>query len=156
MQNFQELTESYLAGIDHLRQAVAGMSPTALSARPIPDKWTTLECVAHIADFEPVFAERMKRVLSHVRPLLFEADENLFAATLSYADRDINEELAIVEVTRKQMARILKRVSKEGTSRVGIHTFKGLVTLEAILASAVNHLPGHLKHIAEKRQALGL
>src|SRR5437764_9479050 len=150
------LIDQYTAGPDALRRAVKGLSREQLTARPIAGKWSTLEVVAHIADFEPILAERMMRVLSHERPLLMVADENLFAATLDYQSRDVEEELAAVDLTRKRMARILKKLPPEAANRVGIHSFKGLVSLEAILTSAANHIPHHVTFIAEKRKALGL
>ena len=150
------LTEQYLAGPDALRKAVCGLSRDQLTARPIPGKWSALEVVAHIADFEPILAERMMRVISHERPLLMVADENLFAATLDYHARDVEEELAVVDVTRKKMARILKKLPLEAANRVGIHSFKGLVSLEAILTSAVQHIPHHVAFIEDKRKAMGV
>lgn len=150
------LTEQYLAGADALRKAVRGLSREQLTARPVPGKWSTLEVVAHIADFEPILAERMMRVISHERPLLMVADENLFAATLDYHARDVEEELALIDLTRKKMARILKKLPVEAANRVGIHSFKGLVSLEGLLTSAVNHIPHHVVFIEEKRKALGL
>jgi hypothetical protein len=150
-----KLIEQYLAGPEALRKAVRGLSRDQLTARPVPGKWSTLEVVAHIADFEPILAERMMRVVSHERPLLMVADENLFAATLDYHGRDVEEELAAVEVTRKRMARVLKKLPPEAANRVGIHSFKGLVSLEAILTSAANHIPHHVTFIEEKRKALG-
>ncbi len=156
MANFAELIASYEAGIETIRKSSAGMNRQQLIARPIADKWSTLECVAHIADFEPVLAERMKRIISHERPLLLAADENLFFNTLAYDKRDLQEELGVIETTRKQMARILKSLPKEAAERVGIHSYKGVVTLEAVLTSAVNHIPHHVKFIEEKRKALGV
>jgi len=156
MTTFTDLIAAYHAGIDTIRKSVAGMNRTQLAARPVAGKWSTLECVAHIADFEPVLAERMKRIISHERPLLLVADENLFQNTLAYDDRDIEEELGVIDTTRKQLARILKTLPKEAASRVGIHSYKGLVTLEAVLTSAVNHIPHHVKFIEEKRKALGI
>jgi hypothetical protein len=150
------LIEQYLAGPDSLRKAVRGLSRDQLTARPIPGKWSTLEVVAHIADFEPILVERMMRVLTHERPLLMVADENLFAATLDYHSRDVEEELALIDLTRKRMARVLRVVRPEAANRVGIHSFKGLVSLEAILTSAVNHIPHHLAFVEEKRKALGV
>jgi DinB superfamily len=150
------LIEQYLAGPETLRRAVKGMTRDQLTARPIAGKWSTLEVVAHLADFEPVLAERMMRVLSHERPLLLVADENLFAAALNYAGRDLEEELTVVEVTRKKMARVLRGVRPEASNRMGVHSFKGLVSLEAILTSAVNHIPHHVAFIEEKRKALGV
>jgi hypothetical protein len=150
------LTEQYLAGPDALRKAVRGLSREQLTARPVPGKWSTLEVVSHIADFEPILAERMMRVISHERPLLMVADENLFAATLDYHARDVEEELALIDLTRTKMARILKKLPAEAVNRVGIHSFKGLVSLEGLLTSAVNHIPHHIVFILEKRKALGL
>src|SRR3954467_8226626 len=97
--SFPALIEQYQAGVDTLRKAVRGLSRDQLTARPIPGKGSPLEVVAHIADFEPILAERMMRVVSHERPLLMVADENLFAATLDYHGRDVEEELAAIEVT---------------------------------------------------------
>jgi uncharacterized damage-inducible protein DinB len=152
----QALIEQYLAGPDQLRQAVRGLSRDQIAARPIAGKWSTLEVVAHIADFEPILAERMMRVISHERPLLTVADENLFAATLHYPERNLEEELAIIDLTRKKMARILQALPAEAANRVGVHTFRGLLSLDAILQSAVNHIPHHVTFIDEKRKALGI
>jgi DinB superfamily len=150
------LIDQYLAGAQSLRKAVTGMSRDQLTARPVAGKWSTLEVVAHIGDFEPILAERMMRVLSHERPLLMVADENLFAATFDYHSRDAEEELALIDLTRKRMARVLRSVRPEAVNRVGIHSFKGLVSLEGILTSAVQHIPHHLAFIEEKRTALGV
>ena len=156
MTKFDELIAAYAAGSDRLRKSVAGMNPQQLRARPIAGKWSTLECVVHIADFEPVLAERMKRIISHERPLLLSADENLFFTTLAYDHRDVEEELSIVDTTRKQMTRILKSLPTEAADKAGVHSYKGLVTLEAVLTGAVNHIPHHVKFIEEKRKALGV
>ena len=154
--SFTALIDQYQAGTDLLRKAVRGLSRDQLTARPVPGKWSTLEVVAHIADFEPILAERMMRVISHERPLLLVADENLFAATLEYHARDLDEELALIDVTRRRMARLLKKLPAEAGNRVGVHTFKGLVSLEGILTSAANHIPHHVGFIDEKRKALGV
>src|SRR5947208_17156757 len=106
MASLAELAEKYLAGSKTLRQAVAGMTREQLVARPVPGKWSTLEVVCHLADFDPILADRMKRVIAEDRPKLVGADENKFAAALAYHDRDPEEELALVERTRSQMARI--------------------------------------------------
>lgn len=148
--------EQYLAGPQQLRQAVAGMSQEQLRARPVPGKWSTLEVVCHLADFEPVFADRMKRVIAEDRPSLLGANQEQFAARLAYHERDLEEELTIIEVTRRQMARILKILKPEDFARVGIHNERGPRTLEQLLAGAINHIPHHIKFIRDKRRALGL
>src|SRR5438128_7201870 len=100
-----QLIDSYLAGPQTLRQAVAGMTREQLNAHPVPGKWSTLEVVCHLADFDPILADRMKRIIAEEKPQLVGADENRFAAALAYHERDVEEELTIIEKTRAQMAR---------------------------------------------------
>src|SRR5271157_5440374 len=116
-----QMIETYLAGPIALRKAVSGLSREQLLARPVPGKWSTLEVVCHLADFDPILADRMKRVIAEDRPALLSADENRFVAALAYHDRDLDEELTLIEQTRRQMARILRTLPPEAFQRVGVH-----------------------------------
>jgi uncharacterized damage-inducible protein DinB len=156
MPTLTEQAAAYLAGATSLRAAVAGMTREQQLARPVAGKWSTLEVVCHIADFEPIFADRMKRVIALDRPQLLAADENLFAKTLAYDDRDLDEELNLIEATRRQLARILRTLPESAAERIGIHSERGPKTLTELLASATGHIPRHVPFIAEKRKALGL
>jgi uncharacterized damage-inducible protein DinB len=80
-----QMIEEYLAGPQTLRKAVAGMSREQLLARPIAGMWSTQEVVCHLADFEPVLADRMKRVITEDRPAIIGANEKQFAARLASA-----------------------------------------------------------------------
>ena len=150
------ILETYLAGPKLLREAVRGMTREQLLARPIVGKMSTLEVVCHIADFEPILADRVKRILTHDRPTLLAADENLFTAGLAYHARDLEEELTLIEVTRSQLARILRTVSPDVLARIGVHSERGELTLERILTTVNYHIPHHLPFIAEKKKALGM
>jgi uncharacterized damage-inducible protein DinB len=156
MPSLPALIDNYLAGPRALRQAVAGMSREQLLARPVPGKWSTLEVVCHLADFDPILADRMKRVIAEERPQLLGADEQRFAAALAYHQRDLEEELTLIERTRSQMGRILRTLPDEALARVGVHNERGPRTLEELLAGAANHITHHLKFVADKRRALGL
>jgi uncharacterized damage-inducible protein DinB len=151
-----EMTAAYLAGVEKLRTAVAGLSREQLLARPVPGKWSTLEVVCHLADFEPIFADRMKRVIALDRPPLLAADENQFAAKLAYHERDVEEELAVIASTRRQLGRILRTLPDAALERVGIHSERGPKTLAELLATATSHIHHHMPFITEKRKALGL
>src|SRR5437868_6068400 len=100
------LVNVYLDGIGLIQDAVSGMTREQVLARPVPDKWSTLELVCHLADFDAIDADRMKRTIAEDRPVLFDSDEKLFASRLAYQDRDMDEELALISSTRRQMARI--------------------------------------------------
>jgi uncharacterized damage-inducible protein DinB len=151
-----QLIERYLNGPKQLRAATAGLTREQIVARPVPGKWSVLEVVCHLADFEPIYVERMKRVITHDRPLIMAADENLFAAKLAYHERDLEEELRVIELTRNTFGRILRTLPAEAFQRTGVHAERGLKTLEELLTLITNHIPHHLPFVAEKRKALGV
>jgi DinB family protein len=152
-----ELADQYLAGARALREAVKGMTREQLMARPVPGKWSTLEVVCHIADFEPVLADRMKRIIAlQDVPLYLAADENQYAKAFNYHDRDVEEQLALVDAIRKDMARTIRALKPEQLQLTGCHNKKGIQTLEQVIKTATNHIPHHLAFVAEKRKALGV
>ena len=148
------LIDDYLAGPQLLRQAVAGMSGEQLLARPIPGKWSTLEVICHLADFEIVGADRIKRVIAENEPTLLGGDEKLFAARLAYHQRDADEELLLIETIRSQLARILRTLKPEDFQRRGVHSEVGPLTLEAFVQRSTSHIPHHVRFIEEKRKVL--
>jgi hypothetical protein len=156
MSTLAALTDAYLVGPCRLRQALAGMSPGQVRARPVAGKWSTLEVVCHLADFEPVYADRMKRVIAEDRPTLTPANSDRFHAALAYDHRDLEEELGLIEGTRGQLARILRTLPDEALGRVGVHTERGPHTLGQLLEIITEHIPHHLQFVAQKRAALGL
>ncbi len=156
MASLPQLIETYLEGPTILRKAVAGMNREQIQARPVAGKWSTLEVVCHLADFDPILADRMKRIIAEDKPQLLGADEKHFAAALAYHQRDIEEELTIIEKTRSQLARILRTLPAEALQRVGVHSERGPLTLERMIGLATNHIAHHVKFIHEKRQALNL
>ncbi|HMP01448.1 MAG TPA: DinB family protein [Gemmatales bacterium] len=150
-----ERIAEYQRGPELLRQAVSGLTAEEIRARPVPGKWSTLEVVCHLADFDPILADRLKRIIALDKPLLMGADENRFAAALCPQDRDLEEELRLIELTRSQMARILAKLPADAWSRTGIHSERGELNLERVLELATRHITHHLAFIAEKRKALG-
>ena len=153
----QELADAYLAGAAQLRAAVAGMTREQLVARPVAGKWSTLEVVCHVADFEPILVDRMKRIVAlGDTPLLLAADEDLYAKALRYHERDVEEELAVIESIRRSTARVIRGLTASQLQGQGVHNKRGLMTLERVIQLAVNHIPHHLAFVLEKRKALGV
>ena len=150
------LIAQYLDGAKSLRQLAQGMTREQQRARPIAGRWSTLEVVCHVADMDAVFAERMKRVLAENEPTFFDADPDQFAAALAYHDRDLDEELNLIDAMRRQMGHILATHPVGALTRWGTHSTAGRRTLEQLLTSVTRHLVHHVEFIQEKRQALGL
>jgi hypothetical protein len=156
MSNVNTLIEQYLAGPARLRKHISGMTADQLRARPVPGRWSTLEVVCHLVDSDMIYAERMKRVIAEENPTLVNAEEGLWVELLASHERDVDEELALLELTRSQMARILRRTPPEAYGRKGTHTTAGPRTLLELLQSVTKHIDHHLPFIDEKRAALGL
>ena len=151
-----ELIDKYAAGPKLLREAVTGMSREQVTARPVAGKWSTLEVICHIADFEIVGADRLKRTIAETSPTLFGGDENVFAARLAYHSRDLEEELKLIESCRASTTRILRTLKTEDFQRIGKHSEAGPLTLLQFVERGANHIPHHVKFIQEKRKALGV
>jgi hypothetical protein len=152
----QALIADYMAGPELLRQAVAGMSPEQLAAKPIAGKWSTLEVVCHLADFDPILANRMKQIIAFDQPVLMGIDENSYASFLCYADRQAEEEIAVISSTRAQMSRILGKLPDATLERVGLHNERGALSLERMLTISIRHIIHHTGFIADKKKALGI
>ena len=151
----RQLIDDYLAGPAMLRAAIAGMTDDEINATPVPGKWSTRQVICHIADFEPVYADRMKRVIAEHEPTLFGGDPDVFAGRLAYAERDIAEELQLIEATRRHVTRILRTLKPQDFQRRGIHSTDGPLTLATLLERIAGHIRHHVKFIEEKRAALG-
>jgi len=152
--NHTELLEAYLQGPQLLRGAIEGMTPEEVDAAPIAGKWSTRQVICHIADFEPVYADRIKRCIAEDKPPLRGGDPDVFAAALAYDARDIEEELQLIEAVRKHLARVLRALPAEAFAREGIHSADGPLSVETLLWRITGHVPHHVKFIEEKRQVM--
>ena len=154
--NISELINDYATGPQKLREAIAGMTPEQIDAAPVPGKWSTRQVVCHLADFEPIYADRMKRSIAEDEPTIFGGDPNAFATHLAYEQRDIEEELLMIESIRKHVARILRTLPPDAFQRKVNHSEDGPITLQSLLEHITNHISHHVQFIEEKRQAMGI
>jgi hypothetical protein len=149
-----DLVREYLSGPALVRDAVAGMTAEELRARPVAGRWSTLEVVCHLADAEALYADRIKRVIAENEPSLLRADPGAWASELAYQGRNLEDELRLIELIRRQTAHILHALSPKQFQRRGFHSADGPLTLETLLRRATDHMPHHVRFIHAKRVAL--
>jgi hypothetical protein len=82
--------------------------------------WSVLEVVCHLVDTDANIAHRIKRVLSEERPVFDRVKPDLMLAALAYHDREVEEEVGLFDLGRRQIARILKASRSEAWERIGI------------------------------------
>src|SRR5258707_14500020 len=146
------LLDTYLSGPGILRAAVTGISREQMVSRPVAGKWSVLEVVCHLADTDANIAHRIKRILSEDRPAFDRVQPDLMQAALAYHERDVEEELTLFDVGRRQVGRILAASPAEAWERTGIVRDRGDRSVAQMVDGAVQHLA----FVDEKRRALGL
>jgi hypothetical protein len=149
------LLDAYLRGPDRLRSTVTGLSREQMISRPITGRWSVLEVVCHLVDTDANIAHRIKRVLSEERPVFDRVKPERMLAALAYHDRDVEDELGIFDLTRRQIGRILSASPPEAWERMGVVGDRGDRTVGQMIHGAVEHLVHHLGFVIEKRRALG-
>src|SRR6516164_8967679 len=151
----RQLIEQYVACAPRLRQAVTGLSPEDLVARPGPGKWSILEVVVHLTDSDCISIDRMKRMLTENNPPLLYADETAYIDRLCSHDQSLDDALTLFEVGRRQFARVLRKLPDEAFEREGTHNRRGKVKVGDMVRGYVDHVDHHLKFVDEKRARLG-
>jgi hypothetical protein len=152
------LLRAYGEGPRRLRDAVAGLTPDELMARPDPERWSVAEIVHHVADAELVGACRFRRALSEPGGVLAEYDPDRWATALGYGDRPVEEldaALDGVEAARGLTARLLDRAPESAWSETSRHGEWGELTLRQILELYADHVERHVVRIDQIRGALG-
>ena len=150
-----EVIDQYERGPAKVRAAVAGLTRDELTARPGPGAWSILENVIHLADSDAIMIDRMKRLLSEDNPQLLYADETAYVDRLFTHDQDLQDALVLMEVGRRQFARVLRQLPPEAFERHGTHSKKGRVTVGGMIPSYIKHIDDHLDYVRKKRAALG-
>ena len=150
------LLEAYLRGPNQLRSAVTSLSREQLTSRPVAGRWSILEVVCHLVDTEANIAHRIKRVLSEDRPVFDRVNPALMLAALAYHDRDVEDELGVFELMRRQIGCIVRASPPVAWERTGVVGDRGERTVGQMINGAVEHLAHHLGFVMEKRRALGI
>lgn len=151
----RSLIDAYEAAPARLRAAVKGLTREDITARPGPGAWSILEVVVHLADSDAISIDRMKRMLTDDVPLLFYANENAYTAKLHMHEQDLEDALTLIEVGRRQWARVLRKLPDEAFERQGVHNRSGVTSVGKMVASYIKHIDDHLKFIVGKRANLG-
>src|SRR5918911_1201315 len=85
----QALVAQYKAGFDEVARSLEGFPESELSAHPIRGKWSAREIVQHLADSEMNSAIRLRKLLTEDDPQIQGYDQEYYATSLRYNDRDI-------------------------------------------------------------------
>ena len=153
---FNERTRTYiLHGLSAtpilLEEMLKGITEDELNRRPDPERFTIREAVAHLADWEGIWLERMTAMRDTDHPTLPGYDEGQWAIDHDYAHADIVNELAKFQEGRARMTAFLGGLSGVQWERPGLHEEAGPMTIGTLAALMLGHDGYHLRQIIEWR-----
>jgi hypothetical protein len=130
-----------------LAALLKGKTGKQLMRRPVPDKWSVAEIVAHLADAELAIAWRIRQILSNNAIPIQAYDQDLWAQTFDYAHRDPRESLATYRTLREANLALLKSVSRKLWDNYGVHQERGNESVSHVVRMVAGHDLNHLQQV---------
>lgn len=140
------------AAPEKLAALVEGLTSAELTLRPAPDKWSIQELVAHLAEDELVGAYRLRMVLSSPGTALQAFDQDVWARTGRYSERDVRSSLELFRVLRQANLELLRSLSAEEWDMHGVHAERGVESVRDMAMHFAGHDINHFKQIEAIRQ----
>jgi len=130
-----------------MEKTIKHLSPKQMRKRPAPGKWSIAEILAHIADTEVVASWRLRLILGHDGTPVQGFDQDVWAKTFRYADRDPRASLKTFRVLRDSNLALLKHVPRKLWQNHGMHSERGKETISHIVQLYAGHDLNHLQQV---------
>lgn len=118
-------------------------------ARPDPERFSLREVIAHLADWDEIFVDRMKRTLMEDRPFLASVDEGALCDERRYGEQDPTANLVRFADNRAQLIEFVRSFKAEDWDRPAHREFVGDVDLFRLVTIVVGHDGYHVKQAAD-------
>ena len=132
---------------ENLSKLLQGLDKQKLMYRPDPDKWSIAEILAHLADAEVVAAWRLRLVLSQNGATIQSFDQNVWADTFNYQQRDARASLETFRVLRASNLAMLESIPEKLWDNYGTHQERGRETVAHIVSMYAGHDLNHLRQV---------
>ncbi len=159
--NFPEYTRTYLltglgATPDVLEALLEKISPAdpVWNFTPDPKRFTLRSIVAHLADWESVFLDRLIRTRDEDEPKLFNVDESQLEIDNDYVSSNPQEGIARFRAGREIIVRTLTDLSHPAWARVS-HREWGAITILNQATLILGHDGYHMQQIVQWLEAAG-
>lgn len=136
-----------------LKTLLADVDQETLAWKPAADRWSIGEILAHLAEIEQVYSQRVQRIVTEDSPALEKYDQNRAATEGRYSRPDPEDSLASFIEIREGTLAFLSMLPPGAAGRTGRHSELGPVTLSELLHEQASHDLGHLRQIAELYRA---
>jgi uncharacterized damage-inducible protein DinB len=159
------LLARYADGPRQLEAALDGLDEASLDlAPPEGGGWTIRQIVHHVVDGDHLWSIVLKAALGNPQSAFsfswyWETEQNQWAETWAYAQRDIEPSLALFRATRQQIVAMLKQIPDPWGRQMRVCWPDGeeeTVSVADVAADQSRHVIGHVEDIQKIRQVHGL
>ena len=112
-----------------------------------PGKWSVRFVLLHLADSETVLFDRIRRVLSEPRPVLWVFDQDAWARELEYSEVPLDIARRVYESVRGAIIYYAGRYYDEKGHLEFVHSVTGVRTLKDEFDKVASHNEHHLGQI---------
>ncbi len=136
--------------LDCLATVLAGTSEGALERKPIPDKWSAKENLAHLARYHEVFLDRLRQILKQDRPELsrYKAEDD--PQWPNWRGLPASEVMERLRRLRAQLVAQVEGLSDGDLNRIGRHSRFGEMALAQWLEFFLLHEAHHLLLVMQR------
>ena len=104
-----------------LAEPIQGVPERALGQRPLPDKWSVGEIIAHLAEDEVASSSRYRQIIENNGCALSAFDQDEWARLGNYASWEAEDSLQLFRLLREANLRILSQFTADEWNRFGLH-----------------------------------
>jgi DinB superfamily len=130
-----------------LERLIKGVPTRILRKRPVPDKWSVGEILAHLADTEIVAGFRIRLILGAPGTPIAAFDQDSWLTSGHYEKRDPRKSVAQFSVLREANLALLKSLTPEQWKHYGMHSERGQETVDHIVRMFAGHDVNHIQQI---------
>jgi hypothetical protein len=130
-----------------LNRFIKGASTAQLRRRPAAGKWSVNDIIAHLADAEIVGGFRLRFILGSPGAPIVAYDQDQWAISGHYDQRDPRKSLANFSVLREWNITLLKTLTPEQWKHCGMHSERGRESIEHMVRMFAGHDVNHLRQI---------
>ena len=148
-----EIVEQLARGPDTLRALIADVPPADLKRRPRPEKWSAHEHACHLALVEPLWAERLERILTEDVPTIVSYEPDADEPPDRLLAMDLGEAMEAYEHGRRILLGRLAGLDPAAWERGAVNTAHARYSLFLMCRHAALHDMLHIYRVEES--ALG-
>ena len=130
-----------------IAELISRAAPQQLTNRPLPDKWSVGEILAHLAEDEIATAWRYRQMVEHSGIELAGFDQDLWAGLGDYRGRTPSDSLTLFKLLRESNLTFLEHLTPAQWECCGIHAERGRITVRDLAAHMAGHDANHIEQI---------